>query len=435
MHSTSVENIDLVHVRENLFRIGWERGAFSDVQVSAFGHDYSTHRIILCQSPYFARLLHHDDLSNVSRLIVCFDDPYIEAESFRGALEFLYGRSIAISESTFHGTLATGCVLGLDLLCEKCFEFISENLTMKSFTKIYTFAIQFDYGVYTKRIKELCLDFLKMHLCLEAREYLKTLEWVDLRELLMDDGLWVPTEMERLLMLQDAVSEMDRCYKDEFYSMVLKSIRFEHFSETTLNLLKDEIGHPKIIHDLIETGFQTQSEIQKRLKFLQHKIGSKLVWNFRVFSKSYLISKPLEITHRTFRVGIEFVEISDVFKIKGLDSREYFYAGSLWRVHMVQRRVQIDGHEYIGVFIHRRCANGVHWSDVRECVEAELRVKMGWGSSLSSSEKVDKICHGKFNPDSWNSYGWPQFIRKTNFEQCRQSDGTLRVTLSILLNI
>eukprot|EP00210_Caulerpa_lentillifera_P007673 g7324.t1 len=441
MNLTPVENVEIDYLRGNLFRVGWELGAFSDVELSAFGQNYATHRIILSLSPYFETLLQGDwSDSQSKKLTLIFDDPHIQPDTFRRALEFLYGGKIDLTEETVHGTLATGCFLGLEALSEKCFEFISENLTLESFQKLYLFCSRFDYGVYSKRIKKLCLDFLRMHVCWEAREVLNDLEWKDMQELLMDDGLWVPTEVERFLMLQDALpnttpmtprpSRWSEDDGDGVYLTILKSIRFEHFPETTLNLLKEETGQMQIVQDAIHKGIETQIELQKKLNFPLNKIGSKLGRHFRVFSKSDLVAKPSEIIHRSFRVGIEFMEISNVFKTKGLDSREYFYAGSLWRVHMVQRRVQIDGVEYIGVFIHRRCANGMRWVDHRECVEADLRVRMGWGEN-----KVDKSCLGRFNPDSWHSYGWPQFIKKLNFEKCRQSDGSLRVTLNITLQL
>lgn len=445
--TASVENVDLVHLRGNLFRIGWELGAFSDVQISAFGQDYPAHRIILSQSPYFETLLQGDwSDSQSTKLTLSFDDPHIQPDTFRRALEFLYGRTIDLTQTNVHGTLATGCFFGLEPLSEKCFEYISENLTIDSFQDLYLFCSRFDYGVYSRRIKILCLDFLRMHVCWEAREVLGVLEANDLRDLLLDDGLWVPTEVERFLMLQDAFpgasplaeSSPMSCQThltedfqtEEVYNTILESIRFEHFPETTLKLLKEEVGHTQIVQNAINKGLETQIEVQKKLSLSSNKFTSKLTRHFRVFSKSELISKPLEIEHRTFRVGIEFMEISDVFKTKGLGSREYFYAGSLWRVHMVQRRVQVDGQEYIGVFVHRRSASGMHWSDLRDSIEAELRVRIGWGEN-----KVLKTCQGRFNPDSWHSYGWPQFVRNSTFQKCRQIDGSLRVTLNITLQL
>jgi len=290
-----------------------------------------------------------------------------------------------------------------------------------------------------------------MHACWEARAIVKDLSPTDIRSLLCDDVLWVPTEVERFLMLQDAftegeldsVSPLDSPRSDcmavdndtaesaAAFRGILSQIRFEHFPELTLKHLMNE-DHSSSINEAIQFGSHIQSQFRQLLGGSPNSLSYKFTRPFRSQSKSSQALKPKNIVNRSFRIGIELDDLSDVFKTKGLGSCEYFYAGSLWRVHIVQRRQSQRSEDYVGVFIHRRPASSAvgSWSDQRTVVEASLHVRMGWGTY-----KVDKTCHGKFEPDSWNSFGWPQFIKGSNLEKCKQPDGALRLALAITLTL
>lgn len=450
MNPEVIQRTDQLPLLQKLFSIGWESGAFSDVVLSAFGEQYNAHRILLCQSPYFERLLRgHWSDSTTKTLELTFDDPHIGPNTFHNALQFLYGRVVNLDIDNVHGTLAIGCFLGLEPLCDRCLDFISDSLSLQNFEQFYLFCSRFDYGEYSNKAKKLCLDFLRMHACWEAREVVKDLDIIDACELLCDDVLWVPTEVERFLMLQDIMGSADNGLNDRLlsyqtgiqdesllshgkaFTKVLEQIRFEHFPEITLKHLANE-KHSPAITETLERGFHIQTQLREYLKGDPTSLGYKIVRHFRSFSKSNSVLDPKDIVNRTFRVGIEMENLSDVFKTKGLASCEYFYAGSLWRIHIVQRRQshRPESNDYVGVFVHRRPASDTEgsWSDQRSIVEASLRVRMGWGTY-----KVDKACQGKFEPDSWNSFGWPHFIRKSHLERVKQPDGAIRLVLNITL--
>jgi len=459
MNPEAAQSVDQLSLLQKLFSIGWENGAFSDVKISAFGQLYNAHRILLCQSPFFERLLRgHWSDSQCNTLELNFDDPHICIDTFQKALQFLYGRAVNLSEDNVQGTLAIGCFLGLEPLCNRCLEFIADHLSLRTFERFYFFCSRFDYGVYSSKVRELCLDFLRMHACWEARAIVKDLSPDDMKELLCDDVLWVPTEVERFLMLQDAFTEAvqevvspldsprsshttadEDCAESSgsegsvAFRAILSQIRFEHFPELTLKHLVNE-DHSVLVNEAIQFGSHNQSQFRQLLGGSPNSLSYKFARHFRSYSKSNRALKPKDIINRSFRIGIELDDLSDVFKTKGLGSCEYFYAGSLWRVHIVQRRQsqRSECSEYVGVFIHRRPASSAvgSWSDQRTAVEASLRVRMGWGKY-----KVDKTCHGKFEPDSWNSFGWPQFIRSPHLEKCKQPDGALRLALSIILTL
>lgn len=458
MNSEVAHGVDQLPLLQKLFSIGWESGAFSDVTISAFGQQYNAHRILLCQSPFFESLLRgHWSDSQSNTVELSFDDPHIDPDTFLVALQCLYGRAVALSEDNVQGTLAVGCFLGLEPLCNRCVEFIADHLSLKTFAQFYMFCTQFDYGVYSRKVRELCLDFLRMHACWEARAVVKDLNAADAQELLCDDVLWVPTEVERFLMLQDtfenepelsSLGSPQSCCTDEGTSWqmdventtpdatfreILSQIRFEHFPETTLKHIMNE-AHSPSVNDAIQLGSRIQSQFRQLLGANTNSLSSKFTRHFRSYSKSIQALNPKDMINRSFRIGIELDDLSDVFKTKGFGSCEYFYAGSLWRIHIVQRRQthRAESNDYVGVFIHRRPASSVNgsWSDQRTVVEASLRVRMGWGT-----HKVDKTCQGKFEPDSWNSFGWPQFIKRTNLEKCKQPDGALRLALTIILSL
>ena len=464
----AAQKVDQLPLLQKLFSIGWESRAFSDVTVCAFGQQYDAHRILLCQSPYFERLLRgHWSESESNILELSFDDPHIGPDSFFKALQFLYGQTVHLDEENVHGTLATGCFLALEPLCDRCVDFVADNLTLRTFERFYLFCSRFDYGVYSRKVRELCLDFLRMHACWEARNVIKDLSPVDREQLLADDVLWVPTEVERFLMMQDAFASGDddddmaqnspmSCQtmfsgteEDEDFSQldchpplsygrafrhILTSIRFEHFPERSLKHLMSE-EHSPLVDEAIQFGYRIQNQIRKVLCGKSLSLAHMFKRPFLTSSKSKRSSNATtDIVNRSFRVGIEFEDLSDVYKTKGLDSYEYFYAGSLWRIHMVQRRSvqRPESNEYIGVFIHRRPAPNTYgsWADQRDCVDACLRVRIGWGTY-----KVDKTCQGKFEPDSWNSFGWPQFVRKSTLARSKQPDGALRLVLNITLTL
>jgi len=455
MNPEAGQRVDQLSLLQKLFSIGWENGAFSDVKISAFGQQYNAHRILLCQSPFFERLLRgHWSDSQSNTLELSFDDPHICPDTFLKALQFLYGRQVNLDEDNVQGTLAVGCFLGLEPLCNRCLEFIADHLSLKTFERFYFFCSRFDYGVYSGKVRELCLDFLRMHACWEARAIVKDLSPTDIRSLLCDDVLWVPTEVERFLMLQDAFTEGEHdsvspldsprsagiavdndtgesSESTAAFRGILSQIRFEHFPELTLKHLMNE-DHSSNINEAIQFGSHIQSQFRQLLGGSPNSLSYKFTRPFRSQSKSSQALKPKDIVNRSFRIGIELDDLSDVFKTKGLGSCEYCYAGSLWRVHIVQRRQSQRSEDYVGVFIHRRPASSTvgSWSDQRTVVEASLHVRMGWGTY-----KVDKTCHGKFEPDSWNSFGWPQFIKGSNLEKCKQPDGALRLALAITLTL
>lgn len=432
-------------LQEQLFRLGWENGQFSDVTIIALGVSYPAHRILLSQSPYFESLLRGPWLEASNQCIhLHIDDPNIESDTLKHALQFLYGRDMVVDSSNVFGILAVGSFLGLEPMCQQCVDFAVRDLTVETFGGYYTFSWMYEYGTYTRVIRWACLDFLRLHGFREAQCVLKDLEEEDLVELLEDDDFWVPTEQMRLELVKELFSGYSKGLEDNSSGArgcssallsVLKDVRYEHMApeelERSLNaspceiqnalkrIKKRTLRHNSIDQDIIaRLGAQTQPPAHTRSRSDSSALD-------------YHLGIGASCPTRSVRMGIEFLSITDVYKLKGLTSKETYYAGSQWHLRLVGRRPNPSAPAYIGCFIHRRQANGVHWGycDRREDIRAMLRVRVGWASC-----KIEKECEGRFNSETWDSYGWPQFMRQDALNRCLEPDGSLRIVVTICLN-
>lgn len=432
-------------LHEKLFRLGWENGQFSDVTITALGASYPAHRILLSQSPYFESLLRGPWLEASNQCIhLHIDDPNIESDTLKHALQFLYGRDVVVDSGNVFGILAVGSFLGLEPMCQRCVDFAVGDLTVETFGGYYTFSRIYEYGDYTRVMRWACLDFLRLHGFREARGVLKELEEEDLVELLKDDDFWMPTEEMRFELVRELVSECMKGLEGTSSGAgdgsspvlsVLKDLRYEHMVpgelERSMNAAPSEmqnilkaIKRGSVRHDSLDQDFMA-------------RLGTQLRPPAHIRSRSdssaldYHFSSGPGCPARSIRLGIEFSSISDVYKRKGLISKETYYAGSQWHLRLVERRPSPSAPPYIGCFIHRRQANGVRWGfcDRREDIRAMLRVRVGWASC-----KIEKECEGRFNAETWDSYGWPQFMRQDALNHCLERDGSLRIVVTICLN-
>ncbi|GMH45896.1 hypothetical protein BSKO_13859 [Bryopsis sp. KO-2023] len=428
---------------DKLFHLGWESGAFSDVTVKALGVRYPAHRILLSQSPFFEKLLRgpwRDACESVIELHV--DDPNIESHTISYALQFLYGRPVQVDSRNVFGILAVGCFLDLEPLCQQCVGFVLSDLTVETFAAYYTFSRAYEYGDHTAVIRQGCLDFVRLHGWREARGILGQLDSPDLIDMLWDDELWVPSERHRYELVKEllgadlaSISESGRGglnHDTAVLTTIMENLRYEHVPSSEMDEIYEEAcgaGRPFLnVKAREEDGIKRRRLLQKFVTAL----APRRCLHLRCKSDSALL-ETLDGTldgSRAFRVGLNFPTVGDVCKRKGVDSEEVYYAGSLWRLRLAQRRPKPLAPSYIGVFVHRRPANETRWEfcDRRDDVSASLKVRMGW-----ASWKVNKSCDGRFNSETWDSYGWPQFMKEETLGKCLEADGSLRVILRICL--
>lgn len=426
----------------NIFRLGWENGEFSDVTVSALGRTYPAHKILLSQSPFFEKLLRGPWMEAASPNVdLHIDDPNIGSDTLTHALQFLYGRPVEVNSVNVFGILAVASFLGLEPLCKICVDFAVQDLTVDTFYGYYSFSKSYEYGNYTEVVRWACMDFLRLHGFGEARSVLRELEQEDLVKLLQDDDFWVPTELDRFELLMDLMGGFEAAVKEHWSESsglsllirILEGLRYEHVQPQELERIAGTVpeGMPGV-HHAIRLGKQRQMLLKQELTAKLRRPLQRAI-HLRSRSDSSVLVELGEAfgdTYQAFRLGIEFASVGDVYKRKGLNSAEFYYAGSLWRLRIAERRPHPSSPAYIGVFIHRREACGMRWgmSDRRADVCAALRVRIGW-----ASWKIEKECEGHFNSDTWDSYGWPQFMKQESLNHCLESDGSLRVVVRVCL--
>lgn len=431
--------------QNKLFHLGWENGAFSDVTITALGASYPAHRILLSQSPYFEKLLRGPWVESTTRNIdLRIDDPNIGSDTLKHALQFLYGRPVEVDSVNVFGILAVGCFLGLESLCQRCVDFALGDLTVHTFNSYYSFSQSFDYGKYTQVMLWACLDFLKLHGYMEAQRALLELDAKDLLDLLWDDDLWVPTEEHRFNLVKDLVGGNleELCTtnwgkRDTLFALrsVLENLRYEHMAPAALKKIREGLpGGLSGVRMALEAGRMCQEKLRQEL-VSKWPVLSRSPAHKRCKSESSALGNPWVRSGpdlRAVRFGFEFPSVTDIYKRKGLDSMEFYYAGSLWRLRLVERRPSASPSHYIGAFIHRRQASAVQWGfcDKRENICASLKVRVGWAAC-----KIERECSGRFNSETWDSYGWPQFMKRDTLQNCLEPDGSLRVVMRVCLNI
>lgn len=401
---------------ERLFQVGWLNGDFSDVEIKAFNISYRAHKILLCQSPFFEKLLRgpwKEASSPVLKLDL--DDPHIGPETLECVLQYLYGKPVEINDENVYGTLALSSFLGLDTLCAKCVTYAMNNLNLDTFKNLYYFSKNYNYGESSHMINMAILDFLRIYGYKEAKDILFHLEEKDLFELLCDDVLWIPTELHRFQLILEIC--LKRSQNLDFCKPVFtEAIHYDTIPLIKISSLKKEImDEASLDENVKEIIFNALNTVQ--MKYFNnnryvtmsshpsnnHQSNHNSIHSIRLLNPflkniDYCSEQiPLSIDFTPlFRVGIEFSSISDIYKTKGLDSNEFYYAGSLWWLKIVQRRPNLNyigSKTFVSVFIHRREApsNKWQWTDKRDTLKAWVRFRVGCGAST-----IDRACEGIF---------------------------------------
>ncbi|KAJ7515905.1 hypothetical protein O6H91_22G034000 [Diphasiastrum complanatum] len=193
---------------EHLQRQGLHSHLFSDIVLNFQGKDYALHRIVLSQSYYFHSLLSGPWKENGKpRVELKIDDVNVTPQGLEMAFDYLYGLNPVLSRETVVSVLAGGCFLCLEKLCERCVQFMVENLGVDTFLDYQQLSEQHCYGRFADRIRNACWTFLCTHASRELVNVLPKLSLPILCRLLQSDELWVPTELERYKLAKQAFIE------------------------------------------------------------------------------------------------------------------------------------------------------------------------------------------------------------------------------------
>lgn len=106
---------------DRLFDVNSATSRFSDIEVRAGSETYYCHKLVLqLNSDHFAN---HRFETNV------VDVKEIEAEHFRGVLQFMYTGAIGLSQENVEAMLAAAVALGMPDLTSLCFEYLDASVT------------------------------------------------------------------------------------------------------------------------------------------------------------------------------------------------------------------------------------------------------------------------------------------------------------------
>lgn len=149
---------------EHVQRQGLQCHLFSDITLSFCGKEYQLHRIILSQSSYFHSLLSGPWREHgKSRIELQIDDPNVTAEGLEIAFSYMYGVSPVFTGGNVIAVLAAGCFLCLENLCDKCVQFIVEDLEVETFVGYQQVSDRHCYGRFADAIRNACWTFLCTH--------------------------------------------------------------------------------------------------------------------------------------------------------------------------------------------------------------------------------------------------------------------------------
>ncbi|CAD7696121.1 unnamed protein product [Ostreobium quekettii] len=190
-----------------MLRTRWDDGAFSDIRVRVFNNEYPLHRMVLCRSPFFDRLL-QGEWREKNREVVTLEcpDPNITCEAFEVALAHMYAKSVCLEKHNVLQVLAAASYLDLQDLCNSCIEFIVDDMrSSENFLYYYGTFLELEFGQHSERVRRAGWRHLCMMGVDQLRLVLLQLDVRTLKRLLMSDELWVRTELDRFSLIKDVM--------------------------------------------------------------------------------------------------------------------------------------------------------------------------------------------------------------------------------------
>eukprot|EP00210_Caulerpa_lentillifera_P009375 g8937.t1 len=183
----------------NMLRTRWNDGVFSDIKVAIFGREYSLHRVVLCRSTFFDKLLRgHWNETNDKVLKLEVPSAIISCEGFELSLSHMYANPVILNRNNILQVIAAASYLGLQDLCTQGAEYVIESMHDPDFfLDFYCKGHSLEYGPHTEKIQKAGWR----HLCMMGADHLRAvlphLDIYTLKKLLQCEELWITTELER----------------------------------------------------------------------------------------------------------------------------------------------------------------------------------------------------------------------------------------------
>ncbi|KAJ3395630.1 Germ cell-less protein-like 1 [Chytriomyces hyalinus] len=220
---------------------------YSDITLTAFGHSFKLHRIVLVSNAYFASLIDGPWAENgLDQLTLHFDDTNISLEALKTVIARMYGiddDDMNLKQNVL-SLLATGCFFDDEPLCIKCVQHIESDMSSTTVIPYLTFAERNYYGLHSESILHACLTTL----CKNASNALylpsiATLPRVHLASMLASDCLHVENEAMRFELVANVMQLRRTSYSFSSKSCSTTSLFMPAKDESNKWIEKEQGGH------------------------------------------------------------------------------------------------------------------------------------------------------------------------------------------------
>ncbi|KNC76584.1 hypothetical protein SARC_10925, partial [Sphaeroforma arctica JP610] len=269
---------DLKHTSEYMFTQLFENGVGSDVCITALGHSWHLHKVLLRQSKFFDCMFSgrwaDDSDSNVTLTI---DDPNVDVAALSTCFASMYGDSIVITVDGLISLVASATLLQLDNVLDRCLATAKGSLDSSNVLTLYEAARM--YGM--TGIETLTVDYLSSRILLYAEDthtppinWLLGLDAALMQRLVVSSTLWVFTVELDVYSL---------CCM-WMYAQIERDTIEEYIDKTS----SDDCS--KLLKGWSEEFFSSWAKENKDTAFLNSEIGQRYIPVFRALRLEHVIN-------------------------------------------------------------------------------------------------------------------------------------------------
>lgn len=360
----------LKYIRENCYG----NSQNSDVTVRIDGKTLHYHRIILVQSPFFEALLSNrwaDGAKKQDNELPVYDIQLPEDTSlnaFESVIACLYGIDNfgMLDMSLLHEKYIVAKYLSLVSLSQEVYGPLEKLMVFENVSSLCETFLQREHVPDSEQIQSMVMRLLfRYGAKLKPEELMEYLRPDQLDSIWRSDALFIRVESDRLSSLLKlyflAVESSEADWMRTIAALLKETVYYEHVPSSMLNYIARDGYGSKI------SGLSESAKVAQQNKVLLRQIMSKCS---RSSSPSLNISQecssdeegknniePLftldnfRSTFAPFRFSWSFNK-NDLSSQRRVYSRIYFYAGSVWRVYLIN-----DGQVRVYLMRSRRDVN------------------------------------------------------------------------------
>lgn len=334
------------------------------------------HRLILLRCPFFEALLSRrwsnaDDVNTNDTQLPVYDIELPECTSFKAfqwVMDYLYGLDTVQSSdvATLHETYLVAKYLGIDSLSQECHDrleklIVPENISLLCQTFLHRQNVPESEHIQSMVMHLLCRNGPQV----APKVLFEEMHPDQLDSIWRSDTFYAKSDSARLSSLLElyslAVDKSDPEWIRTIQALLRETVYYEHVPASQLNNIVHKERELKIsgLSVLVKHGFWSKSLLRSFvskcprqspscLGIVQDNCSGDEEQNFIENSEEprYALDK-ITSPFAPFRFSCEFHKFN-LSPSKRVYSDLYFYAGSVWRVYLLQ-----DEHLRVGVYLMR----------------------------------------------------------------------------------